>query len=534
MMSFLAGALAAGLITFSSAEKYGPSEIEARCAYAPKSKESPRFDVTPVPATAAPVASGSPVSYRVSGVAASEAFFIGEGDVTLHVTAGAHPGLVEGPAVNEILSVAEFEFDLCTDVVGVDCPLTVGDEFSGTITWNAFVLRDRIKHAHEHVQITVVQPEGPACGQKFASQITIENTPNEATGSLLDDHLSLVVDEGGTTWTKGHSSRFENFSWEDARRISGGTVMRGHVGFEELPRRKYAKAPPVLSGRRRLTATTDPLSEDIPASFDGREAFPECASVIGRVRDQSDCGSCWAFASTEAFNDRRCIAGIGKEDGTIDNQLVVLSAEDTTACCYGFHCGLSMGCNGGQPGSAWRWFTRTGVVSGGDYSDIGTGKTCKPYEFQPCAHHVDPGASGYPACPSSEYPTPECLAECSDADFNGGTYGQDKKKAREAYSLSGVEAIQLDMMKYGSVTAAFSVYSDFLTYTGGVYSNTSGHYMGGHAVKIIGWGTDEGSGEDFWLVANSWNPSWGEGGFFRILRGVNECGIEGQIVAGEV
>lgn len=38
----------------------------------------------------------------------------------------------------------------------------------------------------------------------------------------------------------------------------------------------------------------------------------------------------------------------------------------------------------------------------------------------------------------------------------------------------GVEDIQLDMMKYGSVTAAFSVYSDFLTYTGGVYSNKSG------------------------------------------------------------
>lgn len=73
--------------------------------------------------------------------------------------------------------------------------------------------------------------------------------------------------------------------------------------------RRYAKTTPsftdataggtALQGRRRLTATTDPLSDDIPVNFDGREAFPECASVIGRVRDQSDCGSCWAFASTE-------------------------------------------------------------------------------------------------------------------------------------------------------------------------------------------------------------------------------------------
>ncbi|CAN0486448.1 unnamed protein product [Discosporangium mesarthrocarpum] len=57
--------------------------------------------------------------------------------------------------------------------------------------------------------------------------------------------------------------------------------------------------------------------------------------------------------------------------------------------------------------------------------------------------------------------------------------------------------------------------------------------MGGHAVKIIGWGTDEESGKDYWLVVNSWNNSWGEEGLFRIVRGVNSCGIEGQIVAGE-
>lgn len=57
---------------------------------------------------------------------------------------------------------------------------------------------------------------------------------------------------------------------------------------------------PVFSEKRRLIAEPDNSSgNDIPANFDGREAFPECASVIGRVRDQSDCGSCWAFASTE-------------------------------------------------------------------------------------------------------------------------------------------------------------------------------------------------------------------------------------------
>ena len=51
---------------------------------------------------------------------------------------------------------------------------------------------------------------------------------------------------------------------------------------------------------------------------------------------------------------------------------------------------------------------------------------------------------------------------------------------------------------------------------------------GGHAVKIVGWGTDPSAG-DYWKVANSWNPYWGEKGFFRIAFG--EGGIDDQVIA---
>lgn len=50
---------------------------------------------------------------------------------------------------------------------------------------------------------------------------------------------------------------------------------------------------------------------------------------------------------------------------------------------------------------------------------------------------------------------------------------------------------------------------------------------GGHAVKITGWGVEDGT--KYWKIANSWNPYWGEDGFFRILRGSNECGVEDQV-----
>lgn len=69
-----------------------------------------------------------------------------------------------------------------------------------------------------------------------------------------------------------------------------------------------------------------------------------------------------------------------------------------------------------------------------------------------------------------------------------------------------------------------------MTYKSGVYKHVSGQQLGGHAVKIYGWGTE--NGEDYWLIANSWSSEWGETGSFRILRGTNECGIEAGVVGG--
>ena len=82
----------------------------------------------------------------------------------------------------------------------------------------------------------------------------------------------------------------------------------------------------------------------------------------------------------------------------------------------------------------------------------------------------------------------------------------------------------------GPVEAAFTVYEDFELYKSGVYQHVHGISLGGHAVKIVGYGVENGT--PYWRIANSWNETWGENGFFKILRGSNHCGIEDDIYAG--
>ena len=85
----------------------------------------------------------------------------------------------------------------------------------------------------------------------------------------------------------------------------------------------------------------------------------------------------------------------------------------------------------------------------------------------------------------------------------------------------------------GPIEASMLLYQDFHYYRSGVYRHiVSRKSAFGHAIKIIGWGVEKGI--PYWLCVNSWGPKWGDDGFFKILRGRNECDIESRsLVAGE-
>ena len=78
-----------------------------------------------------------------------------------------------------------------------------------------------------------------------------------------------------------------------------------------------------------------------------------------------------------------------------------------------------------------------------------------------------------------------------------------------------VEAIQTEIMNNGPVQTGFSVYQDFINYKSGVYQHTTGSFLGGHAVKIVGWGVE--NNVPYWLVANSWDVTWGLDGMWTLF-----------------
>ncbi|RYR52309.1 hypothetical protein Ahy_A06g027243 isoform D [Arachis hypogaea] len=213
---------------------------------------------------------------------------------------------------------------------------------------------------------------------------------------------------------------------------------------------------------------------------------------------QGHCGSCWAFGAVESLSDRFCI----HFDVNIS-----LSVNDLLACC-GFLCGS--GCDGGYPINAWRYLVSHGVVT----------EECDPYFDQiGCSH---------PGCEPA-YSTPKCVKKCVSGNL---LWKKSKHYSVNAYKIkSNPHDIMAEIYKNGPVEVAFTVYEDFALYKSGVYKHITGVELGGHAVKLIGWGTSD-DGEDYWLLANQWNRSWGDDGYFKIRRGTNECGIEEDVTAG--
>ena len=305
----------------------------------------------------------------------------------------------------------------------------------------------------------------------------------ESHGELMDEEalkekavtqelIDAVNSAKGSTWTAGPNTRFAGATLKDVKILMG--TLQDLDNNTVLP----YKAPTEVSNLPdEFDWRTDPRAQDCPS--------------LKEIRDQADCGSCWAFGSVEAMTDRICIASKGQ-------QKVHLSAEDVTSCCtFG-----DMGCNGGVPSTVYSYYRTSGIVDGGNYGDK---SMCYSYQLQPCAHHTT--SPHYKNC-TGEEPTPSCARKCVD---NGADWGTSKHYGSAGYSVcqqgsgtSCAQAMMQEIYKSGPITGMFFVHRSFLSYKSGVYK--AGFFfkdpmLGGHAIKILGWGTENGT--PYWLVADS-------------------------------
>lgn len=248
------------------------------------------------------------------------------------------------------------------------------------------------------------------------------------------------------------------------------------------------------------------IPNNLPEEFDSRKKWHTCAS-ISSVKDQANCGSCWAVSAASVMSDRLCIESKHKIH-------VNLSAEALMTCCSACT-GGGNGCDGGYLGQPWIYFKKHGLVTGGDY---GSREGCQPYSIAPCPCQTEAEA-------------PHCKKKSCTNKHYEKTYKNDLHKGKSHYALPQNETlIRADIFKHGPAVAGFEVYHDFMFYKRGVYKHTKGQYLGLHAVRVLGWGVENNT--PYWLVANSWNTTWGDNGLFKIVRGENHCGFEDSFVAG--
>jgi len=233
----------------------------------------------------------------------------------------------------------------------------------------------------------------------------------------------------------------------------------------------------------------------LPQNFDWRNYGGR--NYVSPVRDQGDCGSCYSFASTAMVEARlRIVTNFSRED--------IFSPQDVVSCARY----LAQGCEGGFPYLvAGRYAHQQGFVP----------EHCNPYQGEDtdtCTTTKD--------CPRTYV---------NEYEYVGGYYG-----------AATEEAMMLELASNGPLAVGFEVHQDFINYSGGIYQYTPDSYglMGSfdpfyeinHAVLLVGWGVQD--GVKFWSIKNSWGENWGEDGYFRILRGVNECGVESVPFAAKV
>ncbi|GMT30387.1 hypothetical protein PFISCL1PPCAC_21684, partial [Pristionchus fissidentatus] len=238
---------------------------------------------------------------------------------------------------------------------------------------------------------------------------------------------------------------------------------------EEINRRMGFRAPVVRSASNWNAAAV--ANEVVPDHVDWREH-----GLVSRVKNQGDCGSCYAFAAVGALEGQHA-----KKNG----EMVEFSEQNIVDCSTTFGNG---GCDGGNAEAAFQYVNwNKGIDTEESY----------PYDG-------------------------ERDDECR---YSNATIG-DRDYGTVSMPVGDEEALKVAVATIGPISVALNA-TGILHYKEGVYDDAdcTDDWRGiNHAVLVVGYGTDEKAG-DYWLIKNSWG-AFGEDGYIRLARNRgNLCGI---------
>jgi len=222
------------------------------------------------------------------------------------------------------------------------------------------------------------------------------------------------------------------------------------------------------------------------------------------VKDQGMCGSCWAFASTAVLESH-----IAMSTGSLFD----LSPQELVSCVPNpHHCGGRGGCTGSTAELAYDFVATDGNGIVQEYQMGYTSYRGNSGNCTIAGNYDEDGATA----------TSLRGADAGGSPGLGGIKGAVASIEGYANVPSNNYTVLMNAIaKTGPVAVAVAA-SAWGPYEGGVFSVDMS--KGGaatdlnHLVVLVGYGTDRKTGEDYWLIRNSWSPRWGEKGYIRLKR----------------